>query len=80
VVLTVIDLFLTWGAAYRNRMNSVAAKENLLKQVIWFALNVFQNVSRVRLRIHSQTLKYRIVSLDILPVMADAVNQDPTTG
>jgi hypothetical protein len=27
--------------AYRNRMNSVAAKENLLKQVIWFALNVF---------------------------------------
>ena len=27
--------------AYRNRMNSVAAKENLLKQVIWFSLNVF---------------------------------------
>jgi hypothetical protein len=22
-------------------MNSVAAKENLLKQVVWFALNVF---------------------------------------
>jgi hypothetical protein len=22
--------------AYRNRMNSVAGKENLLKQVIWF--------------------------------------------
>ena len=27
--------------AYRNRMNSVAAKENLLKQVVWFVLNVF---------------------------------------
>jgi hypothetical protein len=78
--LTVIDLFLAWGATYRNRMNSVAAKENLLKQVIWFALNVFQHVSRVRLRIHSQTLKHRIVSLDILPGMTDAVNREPTTG
>jgi len=27
--------------AYRNRMNSAAAKENLLKQVVWFVLNVF---------------------------------------
>jgi hypothetical protein len=27
--------------AYRNRMNSVAVKENLLKQVTWFVLNVF---------------------------------------
>ena len=39
---------------YRNRMNSAAAKENLLKQVIGVSLNVFQHVFSIRLRIHSQ--------------------------
>jgi hypothetical protein len=41
-------------------MNSVAGKENLLKQVIGFALNVF--LTRF---VYQQTLKYRIFSLSL---------------
>ena len=36
-----MGIFLASFQAYRNRMNSVAAKENLLKQVVGFPLNVF---------------------------------------